>query len=44
MSVVPTAGGSKKTTSPSESWAYQVIPSVACVGRRSIRAQSCSGW
>src|SRR3954452_12659056 len=39
---VPTAGGSKKTTSPSWSWAYQVIPSVAV--SPSMRAQSWSAW
>ena len=41
--VVPTAGSSRNTTSPSASWAYQVMPSVAVVGSSwSIRAQSCS--
>ena len=38
----PTSGPSKKTTSPSESCAYQVMPSVA--SPPSVRAQSCSGW
>ena len=44
--IVPTAGGSKNTTSPSASWANQVIPNVATgwAGSESIRAQSCSGW
>ena len=27
--MLPTSGGSKKTTSPSASWANQVMPSVA---------------
>ena len=36
--VAPTSGGSKKTTSPSCSWAYQVIPHVAT--SPSTRAQS----
>ena len=40
--VAPTSGGSKWTSSPSESWANQVIPSVA--SSPSIRAQSCSAW
>ena len=39
---VPTSGGSKKTTSPSASWAYQVMPNVAM--SPSMRTQSCSGW
>src|SRR5581483_6207979 len=38
--VDPTCGGSKCTSSPSESAAYQVIPSTA--SSPSIRAQSCS--
>src|SRR3712207_1335912 len=38
----PSSGGSKNTTSPSWSWAYQVIPRVAT--SPSILAQSCSGW
>src|SRR3954451_10883075 len=38
----PTAGGSKNTTSPSWSCAYQVMPSVAV--SPSMRAQSCSEW
>ena len=38
----PTAGGSKKTTSPSWSCANHVIPNVA--SSPSTRAQSCSGW
>ena len=40
--VLPTSGGSKNTTSPSWSWAYQVMPSVAV--SPSTRAQSCSAW
>src|SRR5215218_3785663 len=40
--VEPTSGGSKYTTSPSWSCAYQVIPSVAM--SPSMRAQSCSAW
>ncbi len=35
---VPTSGGSKKTTSPRASCAYQVMPNVA--SSPSIRAQS----
>ena len=42
VTALPTSGASKNTTSPSESWAYQVIPNVAM--SPSIRAQSCSGW
>ena len=42
VTVLPTAGGSKKTTSPSWSWAYQVMPNVAT--SPSMRAQSCSSW
>jgi hypothetical protein len=38
----PSVGGSKCTSSPSESCAYQVIPSTA--SSPSIRAQSCSRW
>ena len=38
----PTSGGSKKTTSPSWSWAYQVTPKVAV--SPSTLAQSCSWW
>ena len=41
-SLPPTAGASKWTSSPSASWAHQVIPSTA--SSPSIRAQSCSGW
>src|SRR5205823_14558046 len=40
--VAPWSGGSKWTSSPSESCAYQVMPSVA--SSPSTRAQSCSGW
>ncbi len=40
--LAPTSGASKWTSSPSESCAYQVIPSVA--SSPSTRAQSCSGW
>ena len=40
--VAPTAGGSKWTSSPSASCAYQVMPSTA--SSPSIRAQSCSRW
>jgi len=42
VTVEPTSGGSKNTISPSESWAYQVIPNVAT--SPSMRAQSCSEW
>src|ERR687895_335185 len=42
VSVAPISGGSRNTTSPSWSWAYQVMPNVAV--SPSIRAQSCSGW
>ena len=31
MTVLPTSGGSKNTTSPSASWANQVIPNVGGV-------------
>src|SRR3954452_2142109 len=40
--VALTSGGSKNTTSPSCSCAYQVMPHVAV--SPSIRAQSCSAW
>src|SRR5918996_4666497 len=40
--VAPISGGSKWTSSPSESCANHVIPSVA--SSPSMRAQSCSGW
>src|SRR4051794_18724073 len=42
FTVAPTSGGSKNTTSPSCSCAYQVMPIVAM--SPSIRAQSCSAW
>src|SRR5918912_2006190 len=40
--VAPASGGSKWTSSPSESCANQVMPSVA--SSPSMRAQSCSRW
>ena len=40
--VAPTSGASNRTSSPSESCAYHVMPSTA--SSPSIRAQSCSGW
>src|SRR5207302_671780 len=40
VTVAPPAGGSKWTSSPSESVAYQVTPRTA--SSPSIRAQSCS--
>jgi hypothetical protein len=42
LTAVPTAGGSKNTTSPSWSCAYQVMPNVAV--SPSMRAQSWSAW
>src|SRR5262249_28451978 len=42
VTVEPASGGSKCTSSPSESAANHVIPNVASPS--SIRAQSCSGW
>src|SRR6185437_2234270 len=42
LTVAPTSGGSKNTTSPSWSWAYQVMPNVAW--SPSTLAQSCSWW
>src|SRR3954471_19315797 len=42
LTVLPTSGGSKKTTSPSWSCANQVMPKVA--SSPSMRAQSWSGW
>ena len=42
LTLVPTSGGSKKTTSPSASCAYHVMPKVP--SSPSMRTQSCSGW
>ena len=42
VTVAPTSGGSKWTSSPSESAANHVIPSTA--SSPSMRAQSCSRW
>src|SRR5690242_65007 len=42
LTCAPTSGGSKNTTSPSWSWAYQVLPKVAV--SPSTLAQSCSAW
>src|SRR5579862_1597361 len=42
VTVAPSEGGSKWTSSPSASCAYHVTPSTA--SSPSMRAQSCSGW
>src|SRR5579862_5845186 len=42
VTVAPSGGGSKWTSSPSASCAYHVTPSTA--SSPSMRAQSCSGW
>ena len=42
VTVLPTSGGSKKTTSPRASWANHVMPNTAVPPSR--RTQSCSAW